>query len=87
MLTGVVLIVGGILIAIFPHLLSISVTGFLIFLGVIILFVARDDRKFEKRHDSAVIHLIFPPLTGSLRRRSTVAYSGHQFAAAVSRCR
>lgn len=59
MLTGIILIVAGILIAIFPQLLSIIVAVFLISLGIVTLFVARDYRRVEKRHDSAVVDLIF----------------------------
>lgn len=59
MITGILLILCGILIAIYPPLLSIIVAVFLILLGVIVLMVAYDYRRHSKRNRVHVIDYIF----------------------------
>ena len=45
MITGLVLIICGILIAVFPKLLAIIVAAVLILTGVLVMLVAHDFRK------------------------------------------
>ena len=57
MVAGLVLIVAGILIAIYPPLLSIIVAMLLMFLGAITMVAAYFDRKLSRHHDNPVIEL------------------------------
>lgn len=59
MTAGIVLIVAGILIAIFPPLLSIIVAAFLVFCGVMVISIARYNRKFERHFDNPAVDIFF----------------------------
>jgi len=55
MLIGVILVIAGILIAVYPVLLSLIVAFVLIFLGIIAFFVGYNFKKMEKRFDNPFI--------------------------------
>lgn len=57
MFAGIILIVAGILIAIFPQLLSIIVATVLILAGSLTLAVAYYDRKLARRSANPAIEL------------------------------
>lgn len=59
MVTGIVLILCGALIAIYPQLLSLIVAVFLILLGIVVLTVANDYRRHAKRNRVHLIDYIF----------------------------
>ena len=59
MLGGIILIIAGILVAIYPPLLSFIVAILLIFLGGIIVSIAYHNRKLRKHYDNPVIELFF----------------------------
>lgn len=59
MITGIILILCGLLIAIFPALLSLIVAFFLIMQGIVILLLAYDYRRRARRSDVALIDYIF----------------------------
>ena len=59
MVAGIVLIVAGLLIALYPPLLSIIVAALLILLGIALVTIAYYDRKMRKRHDNPVIEMFF----------------------------
>ena len=59
MLGGIILIVAGILIVIYPPLLSLIVATFLIILGLIIVSIAYHNRKIRRHYDNPVIELFF----------------------------
>jgi positive regulator of sigma E activity len=59
MVPGIVLIVAGILIAIYPPLLSIIVAGFLIFVGIALVSVAHYQRKHRRHFDNPAVEFIF----------------------------
>jgi uncharacterized membrane protein HdeD (DUF308 family) len=57
MVAGLVLIIAGFLIAVYPPLLSIIVAALLIFLGATTMVAAYFDRKLSRRHENPVIEL------------------------------
>jgi uncharacterized membrane protein HdeD (DUF308 family) len=57
MVAGLVLLFAGILIAIYPLLLSIIVAAVLIGLGLLIVSVAYFNRKLRKYYDNPAIEL------------------------------
>ncbi len=59
MLGGIILIVAGTLIAIFPALLSIIVATLLIFIGATIVVIAYHNRKLRRHYDNPVVELFF----------------------------
>jgi len=59
MLAGTLLVIAGILIALFPPLLSIIVATFLILLGVAVLVSAYDYKRMRQRSSNTVVDLIF----------------------------
>lgn len=59
MLAGIVLIVAGLLIAIYPPLLAWVVAAILIAMGILVLTSAHYHRKYAHRADNPVIELIF----------------------------
>jgi Flp pilus assembly protein TadB len=59
MLAGIILIVAGVLIAIFPQLLSWIVAGLLVFLGVLAISIARYNRKISRHYDNPVVEVFF----------------------------
>ena len=59
MIAGVVLIFAGILLMVYPPLLSIIVAAFLLLSGVMALSVARHNRRFERHFDNPAIDIFF----------------------------
>ncbi|MDH3527142.1 MAG: DUF3096 domain-containing protein [Gammaproteobacteria bacterium] len=59
MIAGVVLIIAGILLLIFPPLLSIIVAAFLILAGAMALSVAHYNRKFQRHYDNPTVEFFF----------------------------
>ena len=59
MLGGIILIVAGILIAIYPTLLSIIVALLLVFLGGLFVAIAYQNRKLRKHYENPIIELFF----------------------------
>ena len=55
MLAGIVLILAGVLLIVFPPLLSIIIVSFLIFAGVMALSVTRCNRKYQRHFDNPAI--------------------------------
>lgn len=59
MLGGIILIIAGILILMYPPLLSIIVAALLIFLGVTVVSIAYHNRKLRRHFDNPVVELFF----------------------------
>jgi hypothetical protein len=59
MLAGIILIVAGVLIAIFPQLLSWIVAGLLIFLGVMLISIANYNRKVSRHYENPIVEVFF----------------------------
>lgn len=59
MIAGFVLILAGILLVIFPPLLSIIVATFLIAGGVMLISVARYNRRLERHFENPTIEIFF----------------------------
>ena len=59
MIAGIVLILAGVLLIIYPPLLAIIVAAFLIFAGVMVLSIANFNRKHQRHFDNATIELFF----------------------------
>jgi uncharacterized membrane protein HdeD (DUF308 family) len=59
MLTGVILIILGILLVIYPQLLAIIVATCLLFSGVICISVARYNRRLERSFENPTIEFFF----------------------------
>ena len=59
MLGGIILIIAGILIAIYPPFLSLIVSILFILLGLIIVFIAYHNRRLRKHYDNPVVELFF----------------------------
>jgi uncharacterized membrane protein HdeD (DUF308 family) len=59
MAAGIVLIIAGVLIALYPPLLSIIVAALLIVLGIMLVSVARYNRKHRRHYDNPVIEMFF----------------------------
>ena len=57
MVTGIVFIIAGILLVLYPPLLSIVVALFLIFLGVMVISVARYNRRHARHFENPTIEL------------------------------
>ncbi|MGI9304895.1 MAG: hypothetical protein ACR2RB_19645 [Gammaproteobacteria bacterium] len=57
MLGGFVLIVAGILIALYPPLLSIIVAVLFVLLGAIVMSIAYYDKKLRRSYDNPVVGL------------------------------
>jgi|GEM_PF-182888 hypothetical protein len=55
MLLGLLFIGGGILIAVYPPLLSLIVATFLIFTGIFLLYLRHYYRKLEKKFEHPLI--------------------------------
>ena len=55
MLLGIIFIVAGILIAIYPQLLSLIVAGVLIFIGIILISIRQHYKKISKRIDNPFV--------------------------------
>lgn len=59
MLPGILLVIAGILIALYPPLLSIIVATFLILTGAMLLSIGYYHRKLQKRFDNPAVELFF----------------------------
>lgn len=59
MVTGIVLILAGVLLVLYPPLLSIIVAAFLIVAGALVISVARWNRKYERHFDNPTVELFF----------------------------
>lgn len=59
MLVGIILIVAGLLIAIYPPLLALVVAVVLMVTGILVLTSAHYHRKYARHADNPVIELIF----------------------------
>lgn len=59
MLAGIILIVAGVLLAIYPPLLAWIVAIILVVAGALVLTSAHYHRKYARRADNPVIELIF----------------------------
>ena len=59
MIAGVVLILAGILLVVYPPLLSIIVAAFLILCGVMVISIARYNRRLERHFDNPTIEIFF----------------------------
>ena len=59
MLAGIVLIVAGLLIALYPPLLALIVAALLIVLGVMVISIARYNRRMARHYDNPVVEFFF----------------------------
>ena len=59
MLGGLILIICGLLIAIYPPLLSIIVAALLVFTGLLSVLVALQNRKMQKEYGNPIIRIFF----------------------------
>ena len=59
MLGGTILILAGILIAVYPPLLTFIVAILLIFMGSMLVAIAYHNRKLQQHHDKPVVELFF----------------------------
>ena len=59
MVTGIVLILAGILMVLYPPLLAIIVATFLIVAGVLVISVARYNRKYQRHFDNPTVEFFF----------------------------
>ena len=59
MLAGIILIVAGVLLVIYPPLLSIIVAAFLIFAGIMVVSIARYNRRYQRHFDNPTVELFF----------------------------
>lgn len=59
MLAGIILIIAGILLVVYPPLLSIIVAAFLIFAGAMAISVARYNRKNQRHFDNPTVEFFF----------------------------
>jgi uncharacterized membrane protein HdeD (DUF308 family) len=59
MLGGIILIISGLLIAIFPQLLSIIIATLLIISGMLTLMVAYQNRKLNREFGNPITRVFF----------------------------
>ncbi len=59
MVAGIVLIIAGILLVLYPPLLSIIVALFLIFMGITFISIARFNRRHNRHFENPTIELFF----------------------------
>lgn len=59
MTAGIVLILAGILIAVYPPLLSIVIAAFLVFCGVMVISIARYNRRYRRHFDNPTVDVFF----------------------------
>jgi drug/metabolite transporter (DMT)-like permease len=59
MVSGIVLIIAGVLLIIYPPLLSLIVAGFLIIAGAVVISIARYNRKYHRHYDNPTIEFFF----------------------------
>ena len=58
-IAGIILILAGVLLVIYPPLLSIIVAAFLILAGVMAVSIARHNRKLERHFENPTIEIFF----------------------------
>ncbi len=59
MVTGIILIAAGILLLLYPPLLSIIVAALLVFAGVLAVSVARYNRRHQRHFDNPTVEFFF----------------------------
>ena len=59
MAAGIVLIIAGVLLVIYPPLLSLVVAGFLILAGIMVISIARYNRKYHRHYDNPTLEFFF----------------------------
>jgi cytochrome c biogenesis protein CcdA len=59
MTAGIVFIIAGVLLVLYPPLLSIIVATLLIFIGVLIIAIVRNERKLQRHHQNPTIEFFF----------------------------
>lgn len=59
MISGIILFIAGILIELFPSILSIIVSVLLIFTGGMVFALAYYNRKLSRQFDNPIIELFF----------------------------
>jgi drug/metabolite transporter (DMT)-like permease len=59
MIAGIVLILAGVLLIVYPPLLSIIVAAVLIFTGIMVLSIANYNRKHQRHYENPTIELFF----------------------------
>jgi uncharacterized membrane protein HdeD (DUF308 family) len=59
MVAGIILILGGILLVVYPPLLSIIVASFLILSGVMAISIARHNRRLERHFENPTVEIFF----------------------------
>lgn len=59
MIAGVTLILAGVLLVVYPPLLSIIVAAFLILSGVMAISIARHNRRLARHFDNPTIDIFF----------------------------
>jgi uncharacterized membrane protein HdeD (DUF308 family) len=59
MVAGIVLIVAGVLLAIYPPLLSIIVAAILIAAGSMVISIARYNRKYQRHYENPTVEFFF----------------------------
>ncbi len=59
MIAGIILILAGILLVVYPPLLSIIVASFLILSGLMVISIARYNRRLERHFENPTIEIFF----------------------------
>jgi uncharacterized membrane protein HdeD (DUF308 family) len=59
MTAGIVFIIAGVLLVLYPPLLSIIVATLLIVTGVLIIAIVRNERKLQRHHQNPTIEFFF----------------------------
>jgi cytochrome c biogenesis protein CcdA len=59
MTAGIVFIIAGVLLVLYPPLLSIIVATLLIFTGVVIIAIVRSERKLQRQHSNPTVEFFF----------------------------
>jgi drug/metabolite transporter (DMT)-like permease len=59
MIAGILLVLAGVLLVVYPPLLSIIVAAFLILSGVMVISIARYNRGLERHFDNPTIDIFF----------------------------
>lgn len=59
MITGIVLILAGVLLVLYPPLLSIIIAVLLIAAGALVISMARYNRKYQRHFDNPTVEFFF----------------------------
>ena len=59
MIAGIILVLAGVLLVVYPPLLSIIVAAFLILSGVMVISIARYNRRLERHFDNPTMEIFF----------------------------